>query len=55
MNMTREEYKKLIFGQSSGSYVHKIKTKYIKSLEAQLKAKDERIAQLEAINSKMCN
>lgn len=44
--MTREEYKKLIFGQSSSAYVHKIKTKYIKSLEAQLKAKDEEIERL---------
>ena len=53
--MTSEEYKKLIFGQSSGSYVHKIKTKYIKSLEVQLKVKDKRIAELEkAIKHKTC-
>lgn len=66
MSMTREEYKKLIFGQSSSAYVHKIKTKYIKSLEAQLKAKDKEINHLKyllhpgdehgaEINLRICN
>ena len=42
--MTSEEYKKEIFGEPSSTKVYKSAKKYIKSLEAQLKAKDEEIA-----------
>ena len=45
--MTREEYKKEIFGEPSSTKVYKSAKKYIKSLEAQLKAKDELIKVLE--------
>ena len=41
--MTREEYKKEIFNEYSSTKVYKSAKKYIKSLEAQLKAKDEEI------------
>lgn len=40
-NMTREEYKKEIFNEHSSTKVYKSAKKYIKSLEAQLKAKDD--------------
>lgn len=38
--MTREEYKKEIFNEYSSTKVYKSAKKYIKSLEAQLKAKE---------------
>ena len=44
--MTREEYKKEIFNEYSSTKVYKSAKKYIKSLEAQLKAKDEEIERL---------
>ena len=54
--MTREEYKKEIFGKPSSSKVYKSAKKYIALLEAQLKAKDERIKELEeAMKPKTCD
>lgn len=44
--MTREEYKKEIFGEPSSSKVYKSAKKYIASIEAQLKAKDKEIERL---------
>ena len=44
--MTREEYKKEIFNEHSSTKVYKSAKKYIKSLEKQLKAKDEKIERL---------
>lgn len=44
--MTMEEYKKEIFNEYSSTKVYKSAKKYIKSLEAQLKAKDEEIERL---------
>ena len=44
--MTREEYKKEIFNEHSSTKVYKSAKKYIKSLEKQLKAKDEEIERL---------
>ena len=53
--MTREEYKKEIFGEPSSTKVYKSAKKYIKSLEAQLKAKDKRIVELEKNNTNLIN
>lgn len=47
--MTREEYKKEIFNEYSSTKVYKSAKKYIKSLEAQLKAKDDEIELLKFI------
>ena len=50
--MTREEYKKEIFNEHSSTKVYKSAKKYIKSLEAKLKAKDEEIDRLIVENKK---
>ena len=52
--MTREEYKKEIFGEPSSTKVYKSAKKYIKSLEAQLKAKDEQIEKFKAEKNILC-